>query len=76
MVAENVDSTRASDLYLDLTFPASSIASASLSRTGIALVYDSGAPRSPMCARSALEAANQLDMTRCTVRASPPERLE
>lgn len=75
-VAENLDRRRTSDLYLDLTFPASAIASASLSRTGIALVYDSGAPRSPMCARSAHEAANQVDMTRCTVRSPPPERLE
>ena len=75
-VAENLDRTRTNDLYLDLTFPAASIASASLSRTGIALVYDSSAPRSPMCARSAHEAANQVDMTRCTVRSPPPERLE
>lgn len=74
-VAEDVDRTRWNDVYLDLTFPASSIPSASLARSPITLVYDVDGPQSVMCARSAEEVENPVDMTRCAARAPPVERL-
>ncbi|KAK4047467.1 hypothetical protein OIV83_005379 [Microbotryomycetes sp. JL201] len=63
VVAEQVDRVRTRDLYLDLTFPASDVASASFATTKLNILYNRDAERIPMLARSKEEAEKPIDMT-------------
>lgn len=75
-MAEQVERDRTRDLYLDLTFPAADVASASYARTKFSLLYNRDAERVSMVARSKEEAENPVDMTRCMLRAPPKARTE
>ncbi|KAM0790365.1 hypothetical protein ACM66B_003248 [Microbotryomycetes sp. NB124-2] len=76
VVAEQVDRVRTRDLYLDLTFPASDVASASFATTKLNILYNRDSERIPMVARTRDEAQKPVDMTRCMLRALPKERTD
>ncbi|KAK4046723.1 hypothetical protein OIO90_006454 [Microbotryomycetes sp. JL221] len=76
VVAEQVDRVRTRDLYLDLTFPASDVASASFATTKLSLLYNREGERIPMLSKTQKEAQNPIDMTRCMLRALPKARTD
>lgn len=75
VVAEQVDRTRSKDCYLDLTFPAADIASASLAKSKLSLLYNRDAAQVNMCGRTKEQIERPVDMTRCQFRTPPVERL-
>lgn len=69
------DSRCLQDLFLDLTFPAADIASASLAKCKLSLLYNRDAPSVQMCAPTKEAIERPIDMTRCMFRAQGHERL-